>query len=369
MLKLFLKAILTSTALLQSWLCFATSPNTTIKLGMSVALSGPASHIGQQLKQGHELYFNYANREKRPGQPHIKLLVLDDGYEPSRAVDNTHYLIKHQNVDALIGNMGTPTTHAIKDILKKHQLPLLMPYTGAEFLYQNPGFPIFKLRASYLDEAKDQVKYLVEELGHKNIALFIQADEFGLTLEKSHRQALKNQGIEPVVIARFRRNTNDVAKALTQILTTQVTAIAMIGTYEPLSAFINQAYRAGFRGSYTSVSFVSSASLFEHITVPANIMVTEVLPDPQTCQGQICALFRAQATAHAKPISYQSFEGFVNAYLFTTALQYCKQTQLSDCISTAIDRTLKTDPALQTLLKLPQKNTSQRQVYRSYLKY
>lgn len=368
MLKLLVKTALISTLFIGS-AQIAAQPKTHIKLGMSVALSGPASHIGQQLKQGHELYFNYANQQSDIEQPHIQLIALDDGYEPSRAVDNTQYLIRHQHIDALIGNMGTPTTHAIKEILKRHQLPLLMPYTGAEFLYQNPGFPIFKLRASYLDEAQEQVRYLVDELGHTNIALFIQADEFGLTLEKSHRQALKDKGIEPVVIARFRRNTNDVAKALTQILTTQATAIAMIGTYEPLAAFINQAHRGGFRGTYTSVSFVSSASLFADITVPAHVMVTEVLPDPNTCHGDICNLFRSLSKTHQQTVTYQSFEGFVNAYLFSKSLQHCDYTKLSACIATAMPHTLSTDKALQSLLNQQQKSTSQRPVFRSYLKY
>ncbi|KKE81109.1 ABC transporter substrate-binding protein [Pseudoalteromonas luteoviolacea] len=368
MLKLLVKTALISTLFTLAAQTTA-EPKEHIKLGMSVALSGPASHIGQQLERGHELYFNYANQQQDAEQPHIQLIALDDGYEPSRAVDNTQYLIRHQRIDALIGNMGTPTTHAIKEILKRHQLPLLMPYTGATFLYQNPGFPIFKLRASYLDEAREQIRYLVDELGHTKIALFIQADEFGLTLEKSHRQALKDKGIEPVVIARFRRNTNDVAKALTQILTTQATAIAMIGTYEPLAAFINQAHRGGFRGTYTSVSFVSSTSLFSNIIVPAHVMVTEVLPDPHTCHGHICDLFRNLSKTHKQAMTHQSFEGFVNAYLFSQSLKHCDYTKLSACISTAMPHTLNTDLALRALLKQQQKSTAQRPVFRSYLKY
>ncbi|TQF72800.1 ABC transporter substrate-binding protein [Pseudoalteromonas luteoviolacea] len=339
-----------------------------IKLGMSVALSGPASHIGIQLKGGHQLYFDYANQHVLDDKMTLDLLVLDDGYEPNRTVDNTHYLLQHHKIHALIGNMGTPTTHAIKEILKRHQLPLLMPYTGANFLYQSPQFPTFALRASYLEEAEEQVKYLVEELGHKKIALFIQADEFGLTLEQSHRQALRDKGIEPVVIARFRRNTNDVARALTQILLTDTTAIAMIGTYEPLAAFINQAHRAGFRGTYTSVSFVSSTALFENIIVPAQVMVTEVLPNPTTCTGQICTLYRKLSKDKKRVINYPAFEGFVNAYIFIAALKHCDVKSFSTCIVPAIRKERETNPIIKALFK-QQKSHTAYPVYRSYLKY
>ncbi|MBQ4813361.1 ABC transporter substrate-binding protein [Pseudoalteromonas luteoviolacea] len=367
MLKSLLQSVLINGLFLLSSATYAQAPE-RIKLGMSVALSGPASHIGMQLKGGHQLYLEYANDHVLNEKTKLDLLVLDDGYEPNRTVDNTHYLIQHHKIHALIGNMGTPTAHAIKDILKRHQLPFLMPYTGANFLYSNPQFPTFTLRPSYLEEAEEQIKYLVDELGHKKIALFIQADEFGLTLEQSHRQALRDKNIEPVVIARFRRNTNDVARALTQILLTDTTAIAMIGTYEPLAAFINQAYRAGFRGTYTSVSFVSSAALFENIIAPAQVMVTEVLPDPTSCKGHICTLYRKLSKDKKKTVSHQSFEGFVNAYLLVEALKHCETGTFSTCIVPAIEQERSTNPAIKTLFK-QQKNRTEHPVYRSYLKY
>ncbi|KZN32034.1 hypothetical protein N480_02540 [Pseudoalteromonas luteoviolacea S2607] len=367
MLKSRLKSALISGLFLLSSVIYAQTPE-RIKLGMSVALSGPASHIGMQLKGGHQLYFEYANEHVLDEKAQLDLLVLDDGYEPNRTVDNIHYLIQHHKIHALIGNMGTPTAHAIKDILKRHQLPFLMPYTGANFLYNNPQFPTYTLRPSYLEEAQEQIKYLVDELGHKKIALFIQADEFGLTLEQSHRQALRDKNIEPVVIARFRRNTNAVARALTQILLTDTTAIAMIGTYEPLAAFINQAYRAGFRGTYTSVSFVSSGALFDNIIAPAQVMVTEVLPNPNTCKGQVCALYRRLSADKKGAISYQSFEGFVNAFVFVEALKHCDVETFSKCIVPAIKKERSTNPAIQALFK-QQKSRAEHPVYRSYLKY
>ncbi|MCF2858828.1 ABC transporter substrate-binding protein [Pseudoalteromonas sp. SMS1] len=367
MLKSLIHSALISGLFLLHSVTYAHQPD-RVKLGMSVALSGPASHIGMQLKTGHQLYFDYANEHVLDEKRKLDLLVLDDGYEPHRTVDNTHYLLQHHKIHALIGNMGTPTSHAIKDILKRHQLPFLMPYTGANFLYHEPQFPTFTLRASYLEEAKEQVRYLVDELGHKKIALLIQADEFGLTLEQSHRQALLDKNIEPVVIARFRRNTNDVARALTQILLTDTTAIAMIGTYEPLAAFINQAHRAGFRGTYTSVSFVSSTALFAHIIAPAQVMVTEVLPEPKSCQGEVCMLYRKLSHDKKSPISYQTFEGFVNAYIFVAAFKHCTMAAFSTCIVPAIEKERRANSAIQQLFN-QQKSHGDHPVYRSYLKY
>ncbi|MEC4091777.1 ABC transporter substrate-binding protein [Pseudoalteromonas rubra] len=336
-----------------------------LKLGMSVALSGPAKDIGQQLKQGAQLYFEYANGLPDRSHPKVSLMVLDDGYEPARTVVNTRYLIEQHKVMALFGNMGTPTAHAIQAILTHHQLPFLVPFTGADFLRFTPPYPVFNWRASYLDEANEQVRYLVDEQGHKAIALLIQADEFGLTLEKSFRQALTARGLKPKVTARFRRNSADINKALKVIMRNEVTAVAMIGTYQPLSLFIDKAMHRGFKGTFTGVSFTSSTALFAQLTSKPALMISEVVPDPSKCQAQLCALFRSLIHKQHLATSPQIFEGFLNAAIFISALDYCPRPVTRACLADAMHQVLEKDPAIRTIFGLSDTENKPR-VYRSY---
>ncbi|WP_125720294.1 ABC transporter substrate-binding protein [Pseudoalteromonas rubra] len=336
-----------------------------LRLGMSVALTGPAKDIGQQLRQGAQLYFDYANARPGKSHPPVSLMVLDDGYEPSRTVINTRYLIEQHKVLALFGNMGTPTAHAIQAILTHHQLPFLMPFTGAGFLRHDTAYPVFNWRASYLDEATEQVRYLVDEQGHKDIALLIQADEFGLTLEKSFRQALNARGLSPKVTARFRRNSADINKALKEIMRSEVTAVAMIGTYQPLSVFIDKAMHRGFKGTFTGVSFTSSSALFAKLTSQPTLMISEVVPNPNECKAQLCELFRTLAAKHTLAVSPQIFEGFLNAAIFISALDYCPQPVQRTCLSSAMQQVLQKDPAIRAIFGLTGTENNPR-VYRSY---
>ncbi|MCO7189908.1 MULTISPECIES: ABC transporter substrate-binding protein [unclassified Pseudoalteromonas] len=336
-----------------------------LRLGMSVALSGPAKDIGQQLRQGADLYFNYANSRANKTHPTISLVVLDDGYEPNRTVVNTRYLIEQHQVMALFGNMGTPTAHAIQAILTHHQLPFLMPFTGADFLRHDPPFPVFNWRASYMGEASEQVTYLVDEQGHKHIALFIQADEFGLTLEKSFRRALADRGMQPTVIARFRRNSADIKKALQVIMRSEATAVAMIGTYQPLSIFIDKAMHRGFKGTFSGVSFTSSRALFAQLTSTPTLMISEVVPALQACQAELCDLFRKLAREQGLQTSPQVFEGFLNAAIFTAALKHCPRPITRGCLPGALQQVLTEDKAIRYIFGLTEKENKPR-VYRSY---
>src|SRR5262249_51576326 len=66
----------------------ATAPGVTasdITLGISAPFSGPAKELGRDMQTGIETYFEYVN--ECAGGIHgrkLKLLALDDGYEPKR---------------------------------------------------------------------------------------------------------------------------------------------------------------------------------------------------------------------------------------------------------------------------------------------
>ena len=58
---------------------------TTITLGQSAALTGNAAALGIEMKLGAEAYFESVNKKGGVNGRMIKLVTLDDGYEPERA--------------------------------------------------------------------------------------------------------------------------------------------------------------------------------------------------------------------------------------------------------------------------------------------
>lgn len=340
--------------------------NKVIKLGMSTALTGPAKNIGQQLHKGSSVYFDKVNNAGGINGAKVLLLVADDHYEPKQTVNNTRQFIYTNKVDALFGAMGTPTSHAIIPLLEQSKIPFLMPFSGASFLREKPSVKAFNLRASYNDEAQEQIKYLVEEHKHTKIGLLIQADEFGLYVESGLREALAKYNLTPVIVARYKRNSQDVESALNTLKLSGVTAICLVGTYEPLSEFINSAQKQGFNPEYTSVSFVPSFDLFDEVNSPSNIMVTEIVPNPLNCNDNFCTEFLAdmQASNIKKP-SRLHFEGYINAMAFSKAAKNCQFPLQQSCLMNELNSLLVTDTLIQKLF-INTENNNKRNVYRSY---
>lgn len=338
-----------------------------IKLGMSTALSGPSKQIGEQLHLGSAVYFDKINKNGGINGVKVQLIVADDGYEPSLTVKNTRQFVYIDKVDALFGAMGTPTSHAIIPILEQTKIPFLMPYSGASFLHKPEKINVFNLRASYADEANEQIHYLVEELKHTNIGLLIQADEFGLYVEAVLSKALSKYKLKPIKVARFQRNKKNIGAALKALEVSGVEAVSLVGTYEPLSEFINRAYEQQFKPHYTSVSFTSSSDLFNKINYPADIMITEVLPENRNCNSYWCHEFSKDMQKNKiKNPSRLHLEGYINAVVFSKAAEQCPQPLQSPCLMAQLNNIINNDGEIRRLFI---NKNNKRAVYRSKLAY
>ena len=164
--------------------------DTQIIVGMSTVLTGPASFLGTSFKTGTELYFHKINDEGGIRGKKIKLIVYDDGYEPSKTVPNVEKLIHSDKVFILMGNVGTPTTMAIKPIVTQALVPLYAPFTGAEPLRNPVVRQILNYRASYYQEVEEFIKGMVDVLGFKKIGVFFQDDAYGRVVLEGTKVAL-----------------------------------------------------------------------------------------------------------------------------------------------------------------------------------
>jgi branched-chain amino acid transport system substrate-binding protein len=69
-----------------------------IVLGMSTVLTGGAQVLGKNMQQGILAGLERANREGGIGGRKLRLISLDDGYEPSRTAPNMRRLIEDDHV-------------------------------------------------------------------------------------------------------------------------------------------------------------------------------------------------------------------------------------------------------------------------------
>lgn len=303
-----------------------------IRLGMSAPFSGPSAQLGQQFSQGANLVFEALNTEGGIGGKPIQLLTADDGYEPLRTVENTRRFIREHQVFALFGYVGTPTTNAVLPLLRKHQLPFLAPFTGADILRQPEDAFIFNFRASYREEAARQAKYFVDERQLKRVALLIQADEFGASVEKWFKAELLKRQLKPVTTIRFQRNSTEMQSAITQLKQANPEVVLTVGPYLPIAHAIMAGQKQNFNPVYSILSFSGASQLQQLIKPPYKVYATMVIPDPNDQDSDLAAAYRQAALAKNVATTDIGLEGFAAASVIVAAFKNCSINLNQQCL-------------------------------------
>jgi ABC-type branched-subunit amino acid transport system substrate-binding protein len=293
-----------------------------IILGQSAAFTGPAAELGIQFHQGAKLWFDQVNAQGGVGGKTIEIKMLDDGYEPDRCAANTQKLIA-EDVHALFGYIGTPTSLAALPLLTKAQIPFIAPFTGAMGLREPFNRQVFHLRASYNDETALIVRQLTN-LGLKKIAVFYQNDAYGKAGLDGVTLALGQQGLKPIATATVERNSVDVAAAVKTINAAAPDAVVQISAYKSCAAYIRAARRAGYGGTFYNVSFVGTQALADELGKDgAGVVVSQVMPSPYSPARPIAREFadavkKAGGSAQA---NFSSMEGYLAAKVLTEGLR------------------------------------------------
>ncbi len=297
---------------------------TEIRIGSSLALGGHAGYLGTQMLQGAMSYINFINDQGGIHGRKIKLIALDDGYDPTRCLFNTQQLILEEQVFCLFSYVGTPTTVRIIPLINEARIPLLGMFTGAHRLREPVNPLLINVRASYYQEIQAAVELMVQKRGIDRVAVFYQYDEYGFDGLRGAEIALKQYGLKPVAKGTYVRGTLDVEDGLEKIILSDAQAVVMIGTYDSCARFIRLAKELNFSPLFYNVSFVGSTELARRLgRIGEGVVVTQVVPPPTGddlpgIQGYTRHL--KEYYPGASP-SFVGLEGYINARILAEALE------------------------------------------------
>ena len=295
-----------------------------IWFGQAAALAGPSSALGQGMRHGILAAFEQVNAAGGIHGRKLKLISRDDGYDPDRSLYQTKRLLEQDKVFALIGAVGTPTAISTIPLSSAKNVPLIGPFTGAEFL-RSPGIKnVINIRASYGAEAEAWIQHLTEDLHFTRIAIFYQDDSFGRDGLKGVKRALDKRGLELTAEGTFERNTRAVSSALRTIERAEPEAVVMVGTYGPCAEFIKLAHKRDFNPTFVNISFVGANALARELGAEGNgVIVSQVVPFPWDTSLQVVADYQAAEKAIDPTLTpdFVSLEGYLSGRLAAAALE------------------------------------------------
>ena len=162
--------------------------DTEIKIGQTIAYSGPASSFGTT---GHTIsaYYRMINDRGGVNGRKINFISADDGYSPPKTVEQTRRLVEQEQVLAIVGSLGSPTNASVQRYLNDRKVPQLFLFTGAARFLDPQTYPwTMAGDLSFVNETRAFARFVIEDKPDAKIGILYQNDDYG----KDHINGLKS---------------------------------------------------------------------------------------------------------------------------------------------------------------------------------
>lgn len=308
-----------------------------ILIGQTTAMTGPvAASVGETLAGVH-LYLDKINTTGGIHGEQIKLITLDDKFDPKLAAANARTLIEKNNVVALFMSRGTPHTQAILPLLEQYNIALIAPSTGAKVFHEPVNPRIFNVRSSYQDETEKAVEYL-HTISMKRIAVVHVDDSFGADCLAGAMTGFKRTGGQPVVVIKADRNKPDYAAIVPQLLKVDAQAVIWIGSSVAVSSGVKALRQADSSMQVVTVSNNASTGFIKQLgDAVRGVVVSQVFPNVRSMSyainREVAALAKEKGNVTPSP---SVMEGFAAAKVLVEGLRRAGPKPTRDKIIAAL---------------------------------
>jgi len=128
---------------------------------------------------GFQLAFNRININGGINGYKLKIILLNDKYEPTLSIKNAKLLIDYYNVLSLIGTFGTPTTVGIlTDVIQDRHVPLIAPFSAGTSYREYFNKYLILMNASFYAEFILLCENLMNNK-YFNLSVIYQNDIYG----------------------------------------------------------------------------------------------------------------------------------------------------------------------------------------------
>ncbi|MGI1690294.1 ABC transporter substrate-binding protein [Thermoanaerobacter uzonensis] len=239
--------------------------DTTVKVGTTLALTGPVAVIGTPMLHGMQAYFNYINDQGGVNGRKIELIYKDDQFNPAVTVQKTQELVEQDKVFALVGTLGTPGLLASMDYIVQKGIPDVYQGSGSSKFaipFKKNYFPV---QPNYTTEGHVLAQYAVDNLNAKNIVIIYQNDEQGTEGLNAIKEQLEKLGKSDLLKAVVPFNTTDVDFSTPVLKAKEANGdvVILLGTAKPLAGIAVKAKEIGYKPQFLASYVVSDLTMFK----------------------------------------------------------------------------------------------------------
>ena len=291
-----------------------------ILIGRSTALSGGMAPFLAPIHEGQEAAIEDANAKGGIGGRKIRIVSLDDGFDPRRTLEIARQLSENDAVVALLGVSGTSQVMALLPYLAEARLPLIGVYTGSPAVRAQQHPYLFTTRASYADELVKIVRNLVA-VQSSRIAVVYENNDFGKLLLPLVEKTITAEGASLAGSHALAPTGEDAATAAKTLAAQKPQAVLLVAAGPPVVAYV-KANRAHLGVPVYTLSLGAGSAVLKALGEEARgLAVARTGPSPTKPTIQLTRDFQASMKRHGKPADYDRYTGYMDARVLIEGLR------------------------------------------------
>ena len=313
-----------------------------ILIGQSAHLSGPLAPSFTAVVKGQSLAIADINARGGIGGRPVRLITLDDAYNPKRTVENVNRLIDQDKVTALYGLASTASVGAVMPILAAKKVPLVGVYTGSPSLRMKHHPYFFTTMASYYDEVVQMLRNL-ETLQRTRIGVVYQTGPLGQLMLPVLDAAMKQVKATIVVKAPLDPSGKDAVQAVEALAKARPQAVIVIN-FGPSMIPLVKGSRKLLGVPLYCISIANSKALLTAMGDDARgLAFTQLIPYPWRPTTNLVRDFSASMKAANLPIDYDHYFGYLNLRVLLEGMRRAGRNVTSDTLVASLEGMRKTD--------------------------
>jgi len=239
--------------------------DTEIHIGSWGPQTGPGAAWGA-VPRGTKDYFKWINANGGIHGRKIVYHMFDDGYNPAKTKAGVKELQEGTGMFAWVGGVGTSPGLAVRDYFAKRNIPWVGPSAGSMHWVDPPQKNLFAVYPLYAGEAKALVKYAIEEMGKKRIAIAYLNDEYGKNGLRGALAELKAHGMKAVAQVPMEAKDSDLKPHVMKLRKSKADMVLMWTTPTHSLRIVGISKAMKFAPQFMSSSTTSDFPLMMHIS-------------------------------------------------------------------------------------------------------
>ena len=221
----------------------AQSARADINVGVTLSATGPAASLGIPEKNTFDLVPTTIGGQK------INWIVLDDGSDTTKAVQNAKKLVAENKVDVIVGSTITPASLAMIDTAVEAETPMISMAASARIV--DPGNPktrwIFKTPQSDSLMA-DAIAVSMKANGVQTMGYIGFADAYGDGWLAEIKRSAQTAGIRVIAEEKYNRNDTSVTGQVLKIVAAKPDAVLVGAAGTPGATPQKELVSRGYQG-------------------------------------------------------------------------------------------------------------------------